>query len=92
MNIYGDRQNSLGRDYSQAADRERHAKALERVDSERLTSGPIIGGKLRAGINPQDVTNPAAAAGSCGRYPGPASDRHRHTAFAAVAAAAAEHH
>ncbi|MNS24274.1 Bifunctional protein PutA [compost metagenome] len=59
MNIYGDRQNSLGRDYSQAADRERHAKALERVDSEKLTSGPIIGGKLRAGINPQDVTNPA---------------------------------
>ena len=59
MNIYGDRQNSLGRDYSQAADRERHAKALERVDSEKLTSGPIIGGKLRAGVNPQDVTNPA---------------------------------
>ncbi len=58
MNIYGDRQNSLGRDYSQAADRERHAKALERVDSEKLTSGPIIGGKLKAGVNPQDVTNP----------------------------------
>ena len=59
MNIYGDRQNSLGRDYSQAADRERHAKALERVDSEKLTSGPIIGGKLKAGVNPHDVTNPA---------------------------------
>jgi RHH-type proline utilization regulon transcriptional repressor/proline dehydrogenase/delta 1-pyrroline-5-carboxylate dehydrogenase len=59
MNIYGDRQNSLGRDYSQAADRERHAKALERVDSEKLTSGPMIGGKLKAGVNPQDVTNPA---------------------------------
>ena len=58
MNIYGDRQNSLGRDYSKAADRERHAKALERVDSEKLTSGPIIGGKLKAGVNPQDVTNP----------------------------------
>jgi RHH-type proline utilization regulon transcriptional repressor/proline dehydrogenase/delta 1-pyrroline-5-carboxylate dehydrogenase len=58
MNIYGDRQNSLGRDYSQAADRERHVKALERVDSEKLTSGPIIGGKLKAGVNPQDVTNP----------------------------------
>ncbi|MDA0742703.1 MAG: bifunctional proline dehydrogenase/L-glutamate gamma-semialdehyde dehydrogenase PutA [Proteobacteria bacterium] len=58
MNIYGDRQNSLGRDYSQATDRERHAAALERVDSEKLTAGPIIGGKLRAGVNPQDVTNP----------------------------------
>ena len=58
MNIYGDRQNSLGRDYSQATDRERHAAALERVDSEKLTAGPIIGGKLRAGVNAQDVTNP----------------------------------
>ncbi|WP_312218930.1 bifunctional proline dehydrogenase/L-glutamate gamma-semialdehyde dehydrogenase PutA [Brevundimonas sp.] len=58
MNIYGDRQNSLGRDYSQATDRERHAAALERVDSEKLTAGPIIGCKLRAGVNAQDVTNP----------------------------------
>lgn len=58
MNIYGDRQNSLGRDYSQASDRERHAAALERVDSETLSAGPIIGGKLRAGVNPQAVTNP----------------------------------
>jgi RHH-type proline utilization regulon transcriptional repressor/proline dehydrogenase/delta 1-pyrroline-5-carboxylate dehydrogenase len=58
MNIYGDRQNSLGRDYSQATDRDRHAAALERVDSEKLTAGPIIGGKLRAGVNAQDVTNP----------------------------------
>ncbi|MGZ9099583.1 MAG: bifunctional proline dehydrogenase/L-glutamate gamma-semialdehyde dehydrogenase PutA, partial [Brevundimonas sp.] len=56
--IYMDRQNSLGRDYSQAADRERHAAALARVDAEKLTSGPIIGGKLKAGTNPQDVTNP----------------------------------
>lgn len=58
MNIYGDRQNSLGRDYSQAADRDRHAQALARVDSEKLTAGPIIGGKLKAGIHPQAVTNP----------------------------------
>ena len=56
--MYGDRQNSLGRDYSQAADRDRHARALEGVDRETLTSGPIIGGKLRAGINAQAVTNP----------------------------------
>ena len=56
--MYGDRQNSLGRDYSQAADRERHAKALGLVDREKLTSGPIVGGKLRAGINAQAVTNP----------------------------------
>jgi RHH-type proline utilization regulon transcriptional repressor/proline dehydrogenase/delta 1-pyrroline-5-carboxylate dehydrogenase len=56
--MYMDRQNSLGRDYSQAADRERHAQSLALVDSEKLTSGPIIGGKLKAGTNPQDVTNP----------------------------------
>ncbi len=56
--MYMDRQNSLGRDYSQAADRDRHIAALEKVDAEKLTSGPIIGGKLKAGTNPQPVTNP----------------------------------
>ena len=56
--IYMDRQNSLGRDYSQAADRERHAAALSKVDAETLTSGPIVGGKLRAGENPQEVRSP----------------------------------
>ncbi|WP_296819818.1 bifunctional proline dehydrogenase/L-glutamate gamma-semialdehyde dehydrogenase PutA [Brevundimonas sp.] len=56
--MYGDRQNSLGRDYSQAADRERHARALEKLDSEKLTSGPIVSGSLRAGANPQEVRNP----------------------------------
>jgi len=56
--MYMDRQNSLGRDYSQAADRDRHVAALAKVDAEKLTSGPIIGGKLKAGTNPQAVTNP----------------------------------
>ncbi len=56
--MYMDRQNSLGRDYSQKADRERHVAALEKVDAEKLTSGPIVGGKLLAGTLPQDVTNP----------------------------------
>ena len=56
--MYMDRQNSLGRDYSQAADRDRHAAALQKVDSEKLTAGPIIGGKLKAGTRPADVTNP----------------------------------
>ena len=56
--MYMDRQNSLGRDYSQAADRDRHLAALAKVDAEKLTSGPIIGGKLKAGTNPQPVTNP----------------------------------
>ncbi len=57
--MYMDRQNSLGRDYSQAADRERHRLALASVDSERLLSGPIISGSLGAGESPQDVTSPA---------------------------------
>ena len=56
--MYGDRQNSLGRDYSQSADRERHAAALALVDAEKLNSGPIVGGLLKAGIDPLDVTNP----------------------------------
>ncbi len=56
--MYMDRQNSTGRDYSQAADRARHGEALERLDRERLTSGPIIGGALKTGINAQDVLSP----------------------------------
>lgn len=56
--MYGDRQNSLGRDYSQAAVREAHARALEGVDRETLTAGPIVSGKLRAGVDAQTVTNP----------------------------------
>ncbi|WP_421729944.1 bifunctional proline dehydrogenase/L-glutamate gamma-semialdehyde dehydrogenase PutA [Brevundimonas sp.] len=56
--MYMDRQNSLGRDYSQLADRDRHAAALKKVDSEKLTAGPIVGGKLKAGVDAADVTNP----------------------------------
>ena len=58
MNIYGDRQNSLGRDYSTAAAREAHATALKSLEGESLVAGPIIGGKLLAGVEAQDVTNP----------------------------------
>jgi RHH-type proline utilization regulon transcriptional repressor/proline dehydrogenase/delta 1-pyrroline-5-carboxylate dehydrogenase len=58
MNIYGDRQNSLGRDYSTAEARAIHAAAVEKLDAQTLTSGPIIGGKLLAGVEARDVTNP----------------------------------
>ena len=58
MNIYGDRQNSLGRDYSTAEARAVHEAALNAVDAEALQAGPIIGGKLLAGVEAQDVTNP----------------------------------
>ena len=57
--MYGDRPNSLGRDYSQASDRARHLQALEKLDRETLTAGPIVGGKLGAGENAQPVTSPA---------------------------------
>ena len=56
--MYGDRLNSLGRDYSRKEDRDAHLQALELVDREKLTSGPIINGRMQAGINAEDVTNP----------------------------------
>jgi RHH-type proline utilization regulon transcriptional repressor/proline dehydrogenase/delta 1-pyrroline-5-carboxylate dehydrogenase len=59
QNMYGNRLNSLGRDYSQVSERERHAAALDLIDREKLNSGPIVGGVLLAGENAQDVTNPA---------------------------------
>ena len=59
LDMYGDRQNSLGRDYSQAQDREAHQQALERLDRERLTAGPIVGGSQMAGQNAHDATSPS---------------------------------
>ena len=56
--MYGDRLNSLGRDHTRKSDRETHAEALELVDRERLTSGPMIGGLMHAGVHAEDVTNP----------------------------------
>ena len=58
MNIYGDRKNSLGRDYSTAEAREAHAAAVKALDAEQLVAGPIIGGKLLTGVEARDVTNP----------------------------------
>jgi RHH-type proline utilization regulon transcriptional repressor/proline dehydrogenase/delta 1-pyrroline-5-carboxylate dehydrogenase len=59
QHMYGNRLNSLGRDYSQVEERERHASALELIDREKLNSGPIISGVLRAGENPTDVISPS---------------------------------
>ena len=59
QHMYGNRLNSLGRDYSQQEERERHAVALELIDREKLNSGPIVSGVLRAGQNPTDVTSPS---------------------------------
>lgn len=59
IDMYGDRQNSLGRDYSQAADREAHAQALEKLDRERLTAGPIVGGAQMSGQNAHETTSPS---------------------------------
>ena len=59
QHMYGNRLNSLGRDYSQLDQRERHAVALDLIDREKLNSGPIVSGILRAGQNPTDVTSPS---------------------------------
>ncbi|MDO1558930.1 bifunctional proline dehydrogenase/L-glutamate gamma-semialdehyde dehydrogenase PutA [Brevundimonas sp. 2R-24] len=59
QDMYGDRLNSLGRDYTQAADREAHQRALEAVDVERLVAGPIVGGALGAGVEPYEATSPS---------------------------------
>ncbi|MFN7232265.1 MAG: bifunctional proline dehydrogenase/L-glutamate gamma-semialdehyde dehydrogenase PutA, partial [Brevundimonas sp.] len=56
--LYGDRQNSLGRDYSQAAERAAHATVLAKVDAETRTAGPIVGGRLLAGVDSRPVTSP----------------------------------
>jgi RHH-type proline utilization regulon transcriptional repressor/proline dehydrogenase/delta 1-pyrroline-5-carboxylate dehydrogenase len=53
-NIYGPaRKNSQGRDYSQAEERSRIARALRGVDDELVESGPIVAGRmLRVGAQP----------------------------------------
>ena len=58
MNIYGDRKNSLGRDYSTAEARDVHVAAVKALDAETLVAGPLIGGKLIEGVEARDVTNP----------------------------------
>ena len=57
--MYGSsRDNPLGRDYSQAEERDRIARVLKAVDDERLTSGPIVGGRLKPGAGAKPVVNP----------------------------------
>ena len=84
--MYMDRQNSLGRDYSQKADRERHAAALQKVDAEKLTSGPIVGGRLMAGTNAQAVTNPYDRSQVLGHVSEASSEDIDNAAHAAAAA------
>jgi RHH-type proline utilization regulon transcriptional repressor/proline dehydrogenase/delta 1-pyrroline-5-carboxylate dehydrogenase len=57
--IYGPgRKNSLGRDYSQAAERQRAARATAAVQDERIQAGPIVGGRLRPGAGVMPVASP----------------------------------
>ena len=66
--IYGPaRPNTLGRDLSIKADRERLAGALRALDGERLTAGPIVAGGLRKGVEARDVTSPADLSHVVGR-------------------------
>ncbi|HWE46785.1 MAG TPA: bifunctional proline dehydrogenase/L-glutamate gamma-semialdehyde dehydrogenase PutA, partial [Caulobacteraceae bacterium] len=58
-NIYGDaRKNSLGMDFTQQADRARMDAAMAKLDAEKLTAGPIVGGRLKPGTNLHDVSSP----------------------------------
>ena len=57
--LYGAaRKNSLGMDFTQQADRARIDAAIAKLDTEKLTAGPIVGGKLKPGTNLHDVTSP----------------------------------
>ena len=58
--LYGpSRVNALGRDLSLRSDVERLAAAAEALKGERLTAGPIVGGKLAGGVERQEVRSPA---------------------------------
>ena len=60
IHVYGPRrQNSAGLDLSVKADRERLAAAMAAIDSETLSAGPLVGGKLAAGAPPLPVIAPA---------------------------------
>ena len=57
--MYGSsRENPLGRDYSQAEERARIAAVFAALDAEKLTAGPIVGGKLKTGGEKHPVLNP----------------------------------
>jgi RHH-type transcriptional regulator, proline utilization regulon repressor / proline dehydrogenase / delta 1-pyrroline-5-carboxylate dehydrogenase len=65
--LYGPRRrNSLGRDLSVKADRERLTGAASALASVTIQSGPIVGGQLHAGGAAEPVTSPADRARSLG--------------------------
>ncbi|HYE42467.1 MAG TPA: bifunctional proline dehydrogenase/L-glutamate gamma-semialdehyde dehydrogenase PutA, partial [Caulobacteraceae bacterium] len=58
--MYGSsRDNPLGRDYSQAEERQRIARAVRAIDDDRLRAGPIVAGQLREGEGAQEVRSPS---------------------------------
>ncbi|MBX7249775.1 MAG: bifunctional proline dehydrogenase/L-glutamate gamma-semialdehyde dehydrogenase PutA [Caulobacteraceae bacterium] len=65
--MYGSsRDNPLGRDYSQAEERDRIAKAVQAIDDGRLTAGPIVGGKLKPGAGARPVASPSDSSRTLG--------------------------
>jgi RHH-type proline utilization regulon transcriptional repressor/proline dehydrogenase/delta 1-pyrroline-5-carboxylate dehydrogenase len=59
IKLYGDdRLNSEGVDLTIEAERERLGRAIEKLDAERLTSGPIVDGKLCSGVEAHEVKSP----------------------------------
>ena len=57
--IYGQRKNPLGRDYSIAAERDAAARASRALAAETLTAGPIVSGRLLPGAGPKPLPSPA---------------------------------
>lgn len=58
--IYGpNRVNSLGRDYSQAAERVSIARFVQSIDCSVLRAGAIVDGELRVGADEQPVMSPS---------------------------------
>jgi RHH-type proline utilization regulon transcriptional repressor/proline dehydrogenase/delta 1-pyrroline-5-carboxylate dehydrogenase len=57
--MYGpSRSNSTGMDFTQAEDRARIARAVKAIEDERLSAGPIVGGKLKPGAGSLPVASP----------------------------------
>jgi RHH-type transcriptional regulator, proline utilization regulon repressor / proline dehydrogenase / delta 1-pyrroline-5-carboxylate dehydrogenase len=60
LGLYGAaRRNSQGLDLAVRAGRERLAKAITALDADRLSSGPIVAGELRQGVEASEARSPA---------------------------------
>ena len=60
VDLYGEsRKNSMGRDLTIRAERERLLSELRRLDGHRIDAGPLVEGRLRAGEGAQTMRSPS---------------------------------